>query len=1006
MQNKGFIRLFAILLALVSIYYLSFSFVTRGVVRDAEKYAKTTVGDSGLSEAEYENAFADAKDHYLDSLRHQTVYSFLFLVDYTLAECQQMEVNLGLDLKGGMNVTMEVAVPDILTALSNHSQDPTFVKAIAQAKLNQRNSGKDFLTLFGDAFQEIDPGARLSTIFALRLKGKVQMNESTNAEVLKVLREEIQGAIDNSFNILRARIDKFGVIQPNIQRLEREGQVLVELPGVKDKQRVRKLLQGTANLEFWESYTIEELVGYQNTLQETSIAYFDSKKKEELPSATDSLGTDLADAGQKSDDDILDLVKTDSTISTQSSLTTFLAFNFPGSRDPSVVIGYAEAKDTAMVNKLLNLPKSLAAKPRDLKLMWSAKGEERGGVERVALLGLKVTTRNGQAPLDGAAVSDAYQQANSKDRRFFSISMSMNSQGAREWARITRDNIGKSIVIALDGYAYSYPNVQDEISGGRTEITGSFTAAEAKDLVNVLKSGKMPAPARIIRETVVGPSLGQEAIDNGLTSVVIAFFIILLYMIAYYGFKAGIVADIALMCNVLFLMGVLVSFNAVLTLPGIAGIVLTLGMSVDANVLIYERIREELAAGKGLRAAISDGYKNALSAIFDANITTFLTALVLFSFGTGPIKGFATTLMIGIATSFFSAVFISRLMFEKLLAKNIDISFTSQATKNWFKNTAIPFIKKRKLAYIISGSFILISIISLSTNKLDQGIDFVGGRDFIIRFDKSISTGEVRTALTQAFKGSEPTVKSHGIDKRQVKVSTSYLIESEDINAEQIITEALYEGLKPILGENIDFATFQTDQYLVSSEKVGPTIADDIKVAAMWAILFSLVIIFLYILLRFRNWEYSLGAITALVHDTMIVLGIFSLSYAWMPFSMEINQAFIAAILTVIGYSINDTVVVFDRIREFFHLHPKQDKESLINTALNSTLSRTFSTSLSTLFVLLAIFIFGGEVIRGFVFALLIGVVVGTYSSLFIATPVAYDAMKRTFNKENSKKKK
>ncbi len=1021
MQNKGFIRLFAILLALVSVYYLSFSFVTRKVVLNAEEFAQQKLQNSALQNAEYDQAFYEAKVHYLDSIKNEPVYNFLWMKKFTFAECQHQEINLGLDLKGGMNVTLEVAVPEILVALSGYSENEVFLKAIEQAKLKQRNSERSFIDLFGESFNEIDPGARLANIFAFNLQGKVNLNESTNSQVLTVLKKEVKGAIDNSFNILRTRIDKFGVVQPNIQRLETDGQVLVELPGVRDKERVRNLLQGTANLEFWETYQVSELLDYIAAADEASIAYLNASPEnntvQENTTGEQESETAAQDTSASTEDDLLALVdETTDSMSLdpmqQKSLGSIFLFN-TRNFGPSAVLGWAEEKDIPQVEKLLNLPNALAAKPRDLKLMWTIKEENLAGpgqepFMRMALIAIKATGKNGRAPLDGDVVTDAYHQTNPKNQAYFSVNMSMNSEGSRIWARITRENIGKCVAVVLDGYVYSYPNVNSEIPNGRTEITGNFTAAEAQDLSNVLKSGKMPAPARIIRESVVGPSLGQEAIDNGLTSFIIAFIVILLYMIFYYGAKAGIVADLALICNVFFLMGVLVSFNAVLTLPGIAGIVLTLGMSVDANVLIYERIREELAAGKGLRKAITDGYNNAFSAILDANVTTFLTALVLFLFGTGPIKGFATTLMIGILTSLFSAIFITRLIFEYMLDKKGSISFSSPMTKNWFKNTSIDFLKKSKIAYLISGIVILVGLVSLFTRGLDQGIDFTGGRDYVIRFDDQINTEDVRAALTTAFENNQPSVKAYGQDQRQVKVSTNYMINSEDINAEELVEQKLYQGLKSMLPEGTSFETFVSDHHLVSSEKVGPTIADDIKLDAMLAIFFSLIAIFLYIAARFRNWQFSVGAIVALLHDTLVVLGLFSILYSTVPFSLEINQAFIAAILTVIGYSINDTVVVFDRIREFFKIHPKQNKANLTNEALNSTLSRTFSTSLSTFFVLLAIFIFGGEVIRGFVFALLIGVVVGTYSSLFIATPVAFDTLKKKFSKEEetSKRKK
>ncbi len=984
MQNKGAIRLFAILLALVSLYQLSFTYVTKKVEKEAKA---SPMGEQA----------------YLDSVKNLPVYNFLFgLRKYTYQECKEREINFGLDLKGGMNLILEVRVSDVIRALSNYNTDPIFQKALKLAEEREKTSNKDFVTLFGEAFHELDPNAQLSTIFnTVALKGQVNYN-STNEEVLNVIRKETQSAIDNAFNILRTRIDKFGVTQPNIQRLEKAGRVLIELPGIKDPQRVRKLLQGTASLEFWETYNNGEIYKY--------IVEADAKTRQieaaKQESGAKAKGDTTKTAGQKAkqaneelallQDMEADSLKKDSL----SALATHSLFSYliPSQNPNGPVVGIAAAKDTSKVNRYLNLPSVKALLPKDLKLMWTVKPMPSENVRYYTarpvndkdsyfeLVALKVSTFDGRPPLEGDAIVNASKNLNQRSQ--FEVNMSMNAEGAKTWAKLTKNNIGKSIAIVLDGYVYSFPTVQSEIKGGRSQITGNFTAQEADDLVNILKSGKLPAPARIVEDTVVGPSLGAEAVHDGLMSFIWAFIVVLIYMILYYGWRAGMVADMALVTNMFFIMGVLASFGAVLTLPGIAGIVLTIGMSVDANVLIYERIKEEMRAGKGVRLALADGYKNAFSAIIDSNITTFLTGLILFLFGTGPIKGFATTLMIGIATSFFTAVFISRLVFERILKKkDAKLTFTTKLTEHLFENTNIKFLEKRKIFFAISGVLLLIGIFSLATQGLKQGIDFTGGRSFVVRFDKPVSSVDIQKALLTEFKGATVEVKTFG-EKDQVRITTNFDIENNSEDVDNIVEGKLYEGLKPFLGDNVSKEKFLSD-YRMSSQKVGPTIATDIKTKASYAIFFSLVVIFLYILLRFRNWEYGLGAIVALVHDVLIVLGVFSLTYHIMPFSLEIDQAFIAAILTVIGYSINDTVVVFDRIREYIGLHPKKDRVEVIDSALNSTISRTVNTSLTTFVVLLVIFLFGSEVIRGFVFALMIGVVVGTYSSLFIATPIA-----------------
>ncbi len=1010
MQNKGFIRVFAVLLALVSLYQLSFTFKVNNIEKDADVYAQHgTTPDEQL----------DLRNSYLDSLANVTVYD-IGLKDFTYRDCQALQLNLGLDLKGGMNVMLEVSVPDIVKALSNDSKDATYLKAMSLAQEKLEDSQEDFITLLGQSFEEIDNGASLAAIFStFELKDKITYN-STNKEVLAVLHTEASDAISNSFNVLRTRIDRFGVAQPNIQRVgaETSGRILIELPGVKDRERVRKLLQGTANLEFWETYENTEV--YASLVEANTVLkdllYVEEEVAPEVSTETTTEKTDVEKTESDEVDDLLSELESDTTANASQAefkknypLFSVLSPNAQGSQiGQGPVVGYARAIDMAKVNEYLAMPQVLAVMPRDVKFRWTVapvtfgSKAEGNASEFYQLIALKITNRDGKAPLSGDVIVDARQDF-SQSGQGAEVSMVMNPEGAKIWARMTKENVGRSVAVVLDDYVYSFPNVNQEITGGRSQITGNFTVEEAKDLANVLKSGKMPAPAYIVQEDIVGPSLGQEAIDSGMKSFIIAFFVVLLYMMFYYGVVAGLVADLALIANLFFVFGVLASFGAVLTLPGIAGIVLTIGTAVDANVLIYERIREELDSGKGLAKAISDGYKAAFSAIIDANVTTFLTGFILFTFGTGPIKGFATTLMIGIATSFFSAIFLSRLVFERLLKKkDRQIPFTTAITRNWFKSTSIRFIEKRKVFYTISSIVIIAGIASMFVRGFDQGIDFTGGRTYTVRFSESVKTEDIQNSLKVVFDDVAPNVKTFGADN-QVKITTNFMIEDHSATIDDQIEERLYNGLKGYIN-GVDEATFKLD-YIVSSQKVGPTIADDIKSAAVWAILFSLIVIFLYILMRFRNWEYSLGAVAALGHDVMITLGIFSIFYSIMPFSLQVDQAFIAAILTVIGYSINDTVVVFDRIRERLGMYPKRDKVIVINNALNSTLSRTVSTSLSTLFVLLAIFLFGGEVIRGFIFALLIGVVVGTYSSLFVATPLAYDVQKRVDKAADKKKK-
>ncbi len=988
MQNKGLIRIFAILLALICVYQLTFTYKARKVERDAVEYAQ---GDK-MKEIQY-----------LDSISGEVVYNLLGLKEYTYKDVKALEMNLGLDLKGGMNVTLEVSVVEMVRSLANYSTDTTFNAAINLARKMQENSQDDFVTLFGRAFEEVDPNARLAAIFnTLELKEKVKFN-STNAEVIDVIREETDAAIDNSFNIIRTRIDRFGVAQPNVQPLQTRGRILVELPGIDNPERVRKLLQGTAKLEFWETYDNQEVYPYLLQINQKLVEVLGLEEAQEATAeeaeTTEEETTDETEEGSLLEE--LESEEADSTAAVDNmeqfrKQYPLFAVMTPsttpdGQFYPGPVVGTSHHKDTAAVNTYLNMPQVKTLIPRSLKFRWTSKAVDEGE-NFYRLIAIKVTSRDGQAPLDGDVIVDArqdYEQFGSRPE----VSMTMNAEGAKTWARLTKENINKSIAIVLDGYVRSFPTVNTEITGGRSSITGLETVEEAKDLANILKSGKMPAPANIIQEEIVGPSLGREAIQSGMWSFAIAFSLVLIYMLFFYSKRAGLTANMALLANLFFVIGVLASIGAVLTLPGIAGIVLTIGMSVDANVLIYERIQEEVKAGKGMKLAITDGYKNAYSAIIDGQVTTLLTGVVLYLFGSGPIKGFATTLIIGIFTSLFSAIFLTRLIFERQLAKGGKITFTSKITDTWLRATNIKFLDKRKIFYFVSAAVIVVSLLSIFTRGFNYGIDFKGGRTYVVRFEENVKVAEVGEALAAVY-GEAPEVKTFG-GNNQVKITTEYKIEELSADVDNEVEQLLLQGLNQGgFLDNVSMDEFISD-YRQSSQKVGPTISDDIKNDAMIAISFSLIIIFLYILVRFRNWQYGLGALAALAHDTTIVLGIFSIFYGILPFSLEIDQAFIAAILTVVGYSINDTVVVFDRIREYIGLHPKRSREENTDNALNSTLRRTFSTSLSTFVVLLAIFLFGGTSIQGFTFGLLVGVVVGTYSSLFIATPVAFDTQKR-----------
>ncbi len=986
MQNKGAITLLAIALALVSLYQLSFTWKTNRIEKAAKEFAQGN---------------PDKEKVYLDSIANKEVYNFLGIAQYTYKECKELELNLGLDLRGGMNVTMEVDVADVVRSLGNYSPDPAFNQAIEEAIKMRTTSPKDFVTLFGEAFEKIAPNAQLASpdLFGtVELKDKIKIG-ATNKEVLDVIRKEAEGAIDNTFNILRTRIDRFGVAQPNIRKADISGRIVIELPGIKDAQRVRKLLQGTAALEFYETYDNGDFYQYLAAAND---------KAREIAQAAELLGSEKADstatanasvtetkdttensliANVTAQDSLNKLNASEAEFKKQNPLFSLLIPNVDqrGQLIPTgSMVGQARLKDTGAINALLALPQIKALLPRNARLLWEMKAEN--GI--VPLHAIKITTRDGKAPLDGGAVVDARQEFDHQNSGRPVVSMNMNGEGAKVWARLTKENVGHSIAIVLDGYVCSSPTVNGEIPGGNSQITGRFDVKEAQDLANILKSGKLPAPARIIADEIVGPSLGSESIQSGMWSFVIAFALVLIYMLFFYSRGAGLAADIALFTNLFFLFGVLASIGAVLTLPGIAGIVLTMGMSVDANVLIYERIQEELRGGKGMKLAIKEGYKQAYSAIIDGNVTTLLTGFILYYFGEGPIKGFATTLIIGIFTSLFCAIFITRIILDYSSKKNDNIRFTTPFTANWLRDVHFPFLERRKVGYTVSGIITIICVVSLFTKGLDKGIDFVGGRTYTVTFSQPVQVEAVAESLAKVY-GSTPEVKTFGGDN-QVRITTKYKIADEGTEADDEVETLLYEGLKDYIPTGTTKEVFLTD-YRQMSQKVGPAVAEDVTRAAIWSVIFALIVIFVYIMIRFTKWQYGAGAVLGLAHNTIVVLGVFSLFSGLLPFSLEIDQAFIAAILTVVGYSINDTVVVFDRIREYHHLYPKRDDKTNTDAALNSTLRRTFSTSLSTLVVLLAIFIFGGTSIKGFVFALLIGIVVGTYSSLFVATPLSYD---------------
>jgi SecD/SecF fusion protein len=996
MQNKGAIRIFAILLGLVCLYQLSFTVATR------------------MAESTYEEMMAtdvDEANKYLEEFKYN-----IFVKEYSYMECKERELNLGLDLKGGMNVTLEISLQEMIRSLSNNSPDSTFNQAIRQATVRMTDAQEDFVTLFGEEFEKIDPNARLASpaIFGYTLKDKIT-GDATNAEVLEVIKAEKEAAIEQAFEVLRTRIDKFGVTQPNIQRLEGSDRILVELPGVKEPDRVRKLLQGTAKLEFWETYENQEVYGYlaeankilrdmQAGVEEKDTTAVSEEGAEEaleqvVEEAEEDTAQSLTDLFGTADGDSAESALGEESIEDLQKDNPLFAVMSPAASQDGLyrgpVVGYASVKDTAKVNEYLRMDRVRSIFPRDLKFYWTVKSIDPKDPAQVhQLVAIKVTSRDGEPPLDGSAISDA-----NKDFGQFGaspeVTMLMTPDGANAWKRLTGENVGRSIAIVLDDYVYSFPTVQGEIGGGRSSITGDFTIAEAEDLATVLKAGKLPAPARIVEEAVVGPTLGQESITNGAYSFIGAVLLVLVFMIIYYG-TAGWAANLALIANVFFVFGVLSSLGAVLTLPGIAGIVLTIGISIDSNVLIFERIREELSRGTGMRLAVSQGYNAAYSAIIDANVTSLLTGIILYVFGSGPIQGFATTLIIGIFCSLFASIFITRLIFEGRLAGKKAISVATGISKGAFSKVNFDFIATRKMAYIFSGLVILGGIGSMATRGFNYGVDFLGGRSYMVEFEGAVNTEDVSSALEGAFEGNAPTVKTFGADNR-VKVITAYRIDDNSETADDEVQAALIDGLSGIAGNSAE---------VLSSQKVGPTIADDIKRSAILSIIFSLIVIFLYILVRFKKWQYSLGAVIALFHDVLFVLSLFSIGYGLAPFSMEIDQAFIAAILTVVGYSINDTVVVFDRIREFQaeHQAKKYSIAKVANGALNSALSRTVITSLTTFIVLLVLFLAGGETIKGFSFALLVGVIIGTYSSAFIATPMMLEFTKEEPAKEKKKK--
>ena len=1040
MQNKGVIRTIAIIFSLIFLYQLSFTLVTKRVEKKAAKFAEAEATKLANGDESQYNLLKDEKEtYYLDSVSNVNVYNLLFK-KYTYRDAKEREINLGLDLKGGMNVTLEVSVKDIVNALSGESQDPTFLQAMELATKRQEESKGDFVTLFGEAFEEVDPNARLASIFLYEFKDKGITVNSSNNDVLKVLKSESDGAIDRSYQILGTRIDRFGVAQPNIQKLENSGRILVELPGIKDPKRVRKLLQGTAQLEFWETYTFSELQQYfidadaklaetrkaKSNLESTEVTIEETPEEvaeTEAPAEQEELAVADSTVQESSLLDELAENTTEEQITEEEDVNQYAEshpliymLNMGGLYGSYARVGMAQVKDTAAINQMLAETKTLF--PRNLKLAWTVKPDTYTGangesVEMLDLVALKMS-RDNKCALGGEVITDArqdYGQGNQVE-----VTIQMNPEGAKVWKRLTGENVGRQIAIVLDDYVYSYPNVNGEIPNGRSSISGGgMTIEEAQDLANILKAGKLPAPARILEEQVVGPSLGKEAVQKGMWSMVFAFILVLVYMVLFYN-KSGLVADVALLVNVFFLFGVLACLGSVLTLPGIAGIVLTLGMAVDSNVIIFERIKEEVKAGKGIKLAIEDGYKNAYSAIIDGNVTTLITGVILIILGTGPVHSFAVTLCVGILTSLATSIFITRLIFERMLSKDKEITFTTNWTRNFLQGTHYDFIGFRKTSFIICACFLVVGLGSLAIRGLNLGIDFKGGRNYVVQFDDpSMKVETVREALAdidinkdaihsalamredqEVEDWSTPEVKTYGTNG-QVKITTKFLIKNDSPEVDSVIQVILYDNLKGLYNNDLSMSQFSSEDETVgilSTQKVGATIASDVTRKSIWAIIVALALMFVYIAIRFKKWQYGVASIMALAQDTILVLGMYSLFYNVLPFTMEVDQSFIAAVLTVIGYSINATVVIFDRIRENVGLHPKSSWKENMNNAVNSTLTRSFNTSGTTLVVLLAIFIFGGDTIRGFIFALLVGILAGTFSSVFLSSPFAYVLMK------------
>ncbi|MBR1506114.1 MAG: protein translocase subunit SecDF [Prevotella sp.] len=1004
MQNKGIVKFIAIVLVLICCFYLSFSFVTR--------YHENKAAAMG----------EEAGQEYLDSIMNEKVYCGI----YSFKQCREMEIGLGLDLKGGMNVILEVSVPDVVDVLADHKTDAAYKKSMEEAKKEEETSQDDFISLFIKYWKKNSNGRPLAAVFATQqMKGKVS-TQSTDSEVESALRAEVQSAVDNSFNVVRNRIDKFGVVQPNIQKLEgQSGRIMVEMPGIKEPERVRKLLQGSANLEFWETYNSQEIypllaqlnqkyaiTGGDAAVSTDSVAAVaDTTAVDTTAAAATDLAAKLA-AGKKD-------AKVDAKAKAEALKQNPLFAVFQPVPQGLSIVGYANARDTADVNKVIYSDIARQVLPAECKLRWGAQPEDFGGENTkgdiYALYALKITEPNGRAPLEGDVITNAKDEFDQMGHP--SVSMQMNSDGARRWSQITKQNIGRGVAIVLDDAVYSSPRILTQIDGGNSQITGNFTIETTKDLANTLNSGKMPAPTRIVQEEVVGPSLGAQSIRQGIISFIVAFVLLMVYMIMLYGFIPGILADIALLFNLFFTLGILTSFQAALTMPGIAGIVLTLGTAVDANVLIYERIKEELRRGLGLKEALQKGYSNAFSAIFDSNVTSLITGFILLFFGTGPVKGFATTWIIGIFCSFFTAVFLTRLVYENRLKKDkwLDLTFVTGYSKNLMQNAHYNFMGSYKKSFVIWGAAAILFCVSFAVRGLSQSIDFTGGRNYVVTLDKETPVESVRQALAGAFvntvgenagKEANTSVIALGTDGKTIRVSTNWDIESNNPNVDDEAETILYNALKKggfVSQDNVEaFKNPDVRQggSIISSAKVGPAVAKDITYGAIISVIIALIAIFLYILLRFRNVAYSTGATIALALDALVVIGFYSVLWGWVPMSLEIDQVFIGAILTVIGYSINDKVVVFDRIRENFQLYGKRDRQQLFNDSLNQTLARTINTSITTLIVLLCIFILGGDSIRSFSFAMILGVVFGTLSSLFIAAPTAFLVMGRTIRED------